>query len=232
MSRPIAASLVCCELIGTLAADDGLMERAYAEACATQGIVPGTAAYTRSMVRVHQARGQPPVEAFRALFPDAPGQAEAAAPAAERTLRPWRERAGGVPASGAEEAIGCIRDAGIRLCVVSCLSRRLLGQMLDALGWWRLVDLALCPEDVHRGAPWPDLMLAAMLRLGVKDVREAAVAAATESMARRGRRAGAGPLLTDPPDTRYQITAPPGPPPPERDTAGRWTSQHSASSWA
>lgn len=188
----MAASLVCCELLGTLAADDGLMERAYAEACATQGIVPGTAAYTRSMVRVHQARGQPPVEAFRGLFPDAPGQAEAAALSFERSFRSSLERAGLVPASGAEEAIGRIRDAGIRLCVISCLSRRLLGQMLDALGWWRQVDLALCPEDVHRGAPWPDLMLAAMLRLGVRDVREAAVAAATESMIRCGDRSGAG----------------------------------------
>lgn len=188
----MAPSLVCCELIGTLAADDGLMERAYAEACATQGIVPGTAAYTRSMVRVHQARGQPPVEAFRGLFPDAPGQAEAATLSFERSFRSSLERAGLVPAAGAEEAIGHIRDAGIRLCVISCLSRRLLAQALDALGWWQLIDLALCSEDVQRGAPWPDLMLAAMLRLGVGDVREAAVSAATESMTQCGKRSGAG----------------------------------------
>lgn len=192
MSGPTTASLVCCELIGTLAADDGMVERAYAEACATQGIVPGTAAYTRSMVRVHQARGQPPVDAFRGLFPDAPGQAEAAALSFERSFRSSLERSGLAPAAEAEEVIGRIRDEGIRLCVVSCLSRRLVGQALDVLGWWRQIDLALCPEDVQRGAPWPDLMLAAMLRLGVRDVREAAAAATTESMVRCGKRAGAG----------------------------------------
>jgi beta-phosphoglucomutase-like phosphatase (HAD superfamily) len=76
--------------------------------------------------------------------------------------------------------------------VITGLSRRLLGIVLDTLGWWRLVDLALSPEDVPRGCPWPDQMLAAMLRLGVGDVREAAYAGSTASGIRCARRAGAG----------------------------------------
>ena len=92
---------------------------------------------------------------------------------------------------GAREAIERLRESGVRVCMITGLSRRLLGIVLDTLGWWRLVDLALSPEDVPRGCPWPDQMLAAMLRLGVEDVREGAYAGSTASGIRCGRRAGA-----------------------------------------
>lgn len=186
------ASLVCFGLIGTVACDEGMVERAYAEACATQGIVPGTAAYARSMVHVHNSRGQSPVDVFRGLFPDSPGRAEAAALSFDRACRTTLERSGLSAQPGAHDVIAGLRDSGIRVCVVTSLSRRLLGLALDTLGWWRQFDLALCHEDVPRGCPWPDLMLTAMLRLGVRDVREAVFAGSTESGVRCGNRAGAG----------------------------------------
>jgi len=178
--------------MGTIAADDGMVERAFAEACATQGIVPGTAAYARCMVHVHKSRGQPPVDVFRGLFPDSPGQAEAAALSFERSCRTTFDRTGLAAWPGAEEALSSLREAGVRVCLMTSLSRRLLGLTLDTLGWWRQFDLTLCPEDVPRGCPWPDLMLTAMLRLGVQDVREAAFAGTTESGVLCGSRAGAG----------------------------------------
>jgi beta-phosphoglucomutase-like phosphatase (HAD superfamily) len=78
------------------------------------------------------------------------------------------------------------------VCLITSLSRRLLGLVLDSLRWWRLIDLTLCPEDAPRGCPWPDLMLTAMLRLGVEDVREAAFAGSTASEIQCGQRSGAG----------------------------------------
>ena len=53
-------TLACCGLLGTLVADDGLIERSFAEAIATQGVVSGTSAFARRMAQVHQARGQAP----------------------------------------------------------------------------------------------------------------------------------------------------------------------------
>jgi hypothetical protein len=50
-------SLVCCDVIGTAAVGDSVLERAFAEAIATQGVVAGTAAYVRSMVRFDRTRG-------------------------------------------------------------------------------------------------------------------------------------------------------------------------------
>jgi phosphonatase-like hydrolase len=187
----LPVTLACCGLIGTMVDDRGMRERAFAEACATQGIVPGTAAYTHFMVGVHQARGQSAVDVFRGLFPDGEGRAEAAALSFERSFRSAMERTSVAPMPGSEEVIGQLRDAGIRVCLLSGLSRRLHSAVLDSLGWWRLVDLALCLEDVPRGFPWPDLVLAAMLRVGVGDVRETAVACSTGSGVQSGRRSGA-----------------------------------------
>ncbi len=171
--------------------DGGILERAFTEAFATQGIVPGTAAYARSMVHVHQARGQSAVDVFRGVFPNAPGRAEAATLAFDRSYRLAVERSGLAPMDGAAEALAQIRESGIRVCLITGLSRSLVGLVLDTLGWWRRVDLVLCPEDSPRGYPWPDPMLSAMLRLGVGDVQDTAYAGGTESGVLCGRRAGA-----------------------------------------
>jgi phosphonatase-like hydrolase len=184
-------TLLCCGLLGVAADDGGILERAFAEAFATQGIVPGTAAYARSMVRVHQTRGQPAVEVFRGLFPNAPGRAEAATLAFDRSYRLSVDRSGLEPMPGATEALEQIRSSGTRICLITGLSRSLLGLVLDTLGWWRQVDLVLCPEDVPRGYPFPDLILCAMLRVGVTDVRETAYAGGTESGVLCGSRSGA-----------------------------------------
>lgn len=191
MSSATPVTLLCCGLLGVAADDGGILERAFAEAFATQGIVPGTAAYARSMVHVHQTRGQPAVDVFRALFPAAPGRAEAATLAFDRSYRLSVDRSGLAPMPGASEALEQIRDAGTRICLITGLSRSLLGLVLDTLGWWRRIDLVLCPEDAPRGYPWPDPVLTAMLRLGVTDVRETAYAGGTESGVLCGRRAGA-----------------------------------------
>ena len=190
MSRP-PITLACFGLFGTAAQDDGMLERAFAEACATQGIVPGTTDYAHYMVTVHQTLGEPAVDVFRALFPGNPGRAEAAALSFERSFRAAIDRHGLLPVPGAQETLEGLRESGTRICMITGLSRRLLGTVLDTLGWWRLVDLALSPEDVPRGCPWPDQMLAAMLRLGIGDVREAAYAGSTATGIRCGRRAGA-----------------------------------------
>ena len=192
MSGGPPVSLVCFGLLGTVAQDGGMRERAFAEACATQGIVPGTADYAHDMVAVNQALGQPAVEVFRGLFPDSPGRAEAAALSFERSFRAVMDRTGLSEVAGAAEVVAELRAAGVRICVMSGLSRRLVSTVLDTLDWWRRVDLALTPEDVPRGYPWPDLMLTAMLRLGVQDVREVAYVGGTASGVLCGKRAGAG----------------------------------------
>jgi len=185
-------SLVCCGLIGTVAADGGMVDRAYAEAIATQGVVPGTTAYARCMAQVHQGRGEYAAEVLRGMFPDSQARGQAAHLALDRSFCDAVGRMGATPVPGAVAAIDQLAREGIRVCVITSFSRRVMTLVLDTLGWWDRIDLALCPEDVPRGCPWPDLVLAAMLRMGVADVRETVVADDTESGISCGRRAGAG----------------------------------------
>jgi len=185
-------SVACCSLIGTVVTDGGMVDRAYAEAIATQGVVTGTAAYARCMAQVHQQRGRYTVDVLKDMFPDSLVRGQAAHLALDRSYCDAVGRVGATPVPGAAAAVERMKIAGIRFCVITGFSRRVMNLVLDTLGWWDRIDLALCPEDVPRGAPFPDLVLAAMLRLGVTDVRETAIATDTVSGVMCGRRAGAG----------------------------------------
>ena len=101
-------------------------------------------------------------------------------------------RTGGAAVPGAELALDKLRGSGVRVCLISGFSKKVFASVLDALGWWDKIDLAVSPDETPRGAPAPDLVLTAMLRLGVDDVRETAVAMSTEAGVKAGRRAGAG----------------------------------------
>jgi phosphonatase-like hydrolase len=183
--------LACLDLAGTTVGGVAMMERAFAEAIATQGIVPGTGAFARAMVHVHRSRGCPSVDVFRGIFPGNEAQAQAADLTFERSYAGLLDRTGLPPLPGTIEAIDKLRSAGIKLALVSGLGRSLLGRALAVLDWADRLDLALSPEDAGRGRPWPDLILTAVLRLGIDDVRQVAVAGDSENDMRAGSRAGA-----------------------------------------
>ncbi|MEW9533935.1 HAD family hydrolase [Microbispora sp. NPDC049125] len=183
--------LACLDLAGTTIGDIDMVERAFAEAIATQGIVPGTSAYARAMVHVHRSRGCPPAEVFRGIFPGNEAQAQAAHLTFERSYEGALERTGLAPLPGTVEAIEKLRDAGVRIALITGFSRATLGRLLSALPWADKLDFALCPQDAGRGRPYPDLVLTAVLRSGVEDVRQVAVAGDSESDMLCGRRAGA-----------------------------------------
>ncbi|MEN3533963.1 HAD family hydrolase [Microbispora sp. ZYX-F-249] len=183
--------LACLDLAGTTIGDIDMVERAFAEAIATQGIVPGTSAYARAMVHVHRSRGCPKIEVFRGIFPGNEAQAQAANLTFERSYEGAIERAGLMPLPGAVEAVAKLRDAGLKIALITGFSRATLGRVLSSLAWVDMLDLALCPEDAGRGRPYPDMVLTAVLRSGIDDVRQVAVAGDSESDMLCGRRAGA-----------------------------------------
>ncbi|MCW2898711.1 MAG: Phosphonatase-like hydrolase [Streptosporangiaceae bacterium] len=191
MSEAARITLACLDLAGTTVADGNTVETAFAEAIATLGIVPGTAAYDRAMTQVRASRGRPKIDTFRELFPGDEARVQAVNLSFERSYDSLIDRMGLVPVPGAETTLDKLACAGVRVCLITGFSRTTLGRVLDTLGWWNRVDLALCPADVGRGRPWPDLVLSAALRLQVDDVRHIAVCGDTESDMLCGRRAGA-----------------------------------------
>ena len=191
MSDTSPVSLVCCDVVGAAAVDGSVLERSFAEAIATQGVVTGTAAYVKSMVHFDRTRGWSPADVIRTLFPEDEIRAQAASLAFERSFQAAVDRFGALPSPGANDALAKLAAAGTKVCLMSCLSRPALSLILDRLAWWQRGDLILCADDVARCFPWPDLVLTAVLRLGVGDVRDVAVVTASESGVLCGRRAGA-----------------------------------------
>jgi phosphoglycolate phosphatase len=186
-----AVSLVCCDVVGAAAVDGSVLERAFAEAIATQGVVTGTAAYVRAMVQFDRTRGWSPDAVMHTLFPEDEIRAQAASLAFERSFQAAIDRFGVLPLPGANDALSKLAASGIKLCLMSGLSRPALSQIMERLAWWQRADLILCADDVARCFPRPDLVLSAVLRLGVCDVRDVAVVAASEAGVLSGRRAGA-----------------------------------------
>jgi phosphonatase-like hydrolase len=191
VNDPSAVSLVCCDVLGAVVADGRVIERAFAEAIATQGLVTGTAAYTRAMVQFDRTAGWPPADVMRSVFAADEIRAQAAILAFERSFQAVVDRFGAIPLPGVNNALAKLTAAGIKVCLLSCLSRPALSLLMERLDWWQRADLVLCADDVARGFPWPDLILTAFLRLGQDDVRNVAVVTASEGGVLAARRAGA-----------------------------------------
>lgn len=194
MDRPTdraGITLVCCGLIGTLVIDDGLIERSFAEAIATQGVVSGTSAFARRMSQVHQARGRAPGDVLRVLFPENEARAQAAQLAFDRALPDALSRTVIEPIPSALEALAEMRSSGRTICVLTSLPRRVVDLVLSATDLRGRIDLALTAEDAPRGFPAPDLALTAVVKSGAGAVQDMAVVHGTGAGMECGRRSAA-----------------------------------------
>ncbi|MFF4949623.1 phosphonatase-like hydrolase [Streptomyces chattanoogensis] len=207
---PSAAELVVLDMAGTTVADGGLVELAFDAAARRLGVEPGTADHAEKLAYVRATMGESKISVFRHLF----GEEHAARCANQAFEEAYGELVDGgriAPVPGAREAIEALRAAGRTVVLTTGFARVTQDAILDALGWRGLVALTLCPADAGgRGRPYPDMVLAALLRTGAADdVRRIAVAGDTSYDMLSGRRAGAGTVagvLTGAHD-RAQLTA-------------------------
>ncbi|MFI1174986.1 phosphonatase-like hydrolase [Streptomyces melanogenes] len=181
-------NLVVLDMAGTTVADGGLVEQAFAAAARSLGEDPETGVdYVRATM------GESKISVFRHLFGDE-GRARQANTAFEEA---YGELVAGGRVSalpGAREAIERLRAEGRTVVLTTGFARVTQDAILGALGWRDLVELTLCPADAGgRGRPYPDMVLAALLRTGAVDsVRRIALAGDTSYDMLSGVRAGAG----------------------------------------
>jgi phosphoglycolate phosphatase len=184
-------TLACLDMAGTTVDDGEAVLDAFAVAMEVAGLTEGSAERIAADQHVVETMGQSKVEVFRHLF----GGDDARAAAANETFELTYETmvaSGGVGSMyGVDELFAALRDAGIRVCLTTGFSPRTRDAIVDTLGWRTSVDLVLSPADAGRGRPYPDMVLTAVLRLEVEDVRQVAVAGDTTSDLVAGTRAGA-----------------------------------------
>jgi phosphoglycolate phosphatase len=190
MTLPI--TLACLDMAGTTVSDDGTVVEAFTAAMDLEGMVPGTEAFDAALAYVEATMGQSKIVVFTHLF-DGDATRAARANAAFESAYRSALAAGSVAAlPGAEETLGFLAERGIKVCLTTGFSPATRDAIVEALGWARCVDLLLSPVDAGRGRPYPDMILAAVIRLEIDDVAQVAVAGDTSSDLLAGHRAGAG----------------------------------------
>lgn len=137
---------------------------------------------------IHAVRGRSKREAIVALtetlLPDAADPANAAegiyATFRSRLAERYEREATAMP--GARDAIEALDAAGVEVVLATGLDREIAERILRGLGWASLeLSGVLTGDDVARGRPHPDLILAAMTLVGVTDPAEVLVAGDTVS---------------------------------------------------
>lgn len=95
---------------------------------------------------------------------------------------------------GATMVLKRLKEAGLRVALDTGVSRRIVDAVLDRLGWRGagLWDATVASDEVSRGRPDPDLVLEAMRRTGVKDVKSTAKVGDTPADLLQGMAAGCG----------------------------------------
>jgi phosphonatase-like hydrolase len=159
---------------------------------AGQGIAPGSPAFEAALAYVRATMGQSKIVVFTHLFEGDGTRAARANAAFEEAYRAALSAGRVAPLPGATDTLAALAEAGVKVCLTTGFSPATRDAILDALGWGDWVDLALSPADAGRGRPYPDMILAAVIRLGIDDVSQVAVAGDTASDLWAGSRAGAG----------------------------------------
>ncbi len=182
--------LLVSDMAGTTVRDDGIVEAAFTDAMASQGIPSDHAEFPPALKVVRDTMGMSKIVVFRQILGDE-SRAQAATRAFEEAIA-QRITAGEVTAiPGAEAAFATLREAGVKIALTTGFGDSTRELLLDHLGWRDLVDLSLSPAERLRGRPYPDLALAALIRLRIDGVRNLATVGDTQSDLESGWRAGA-----------------------------------------
>jgi phosphoglycolate phosphatase len=181
--------LAVVDMAGTTVADDGLVVSAFEAAATVVGVPESGEERERARQYVLDTMGQSKISVFLALF-GSEDLAQQANIAFERAYERLIDEGRAKPIDGAAEAISRIRDAGVQVALTTGFSGTTQEKLLAALGWQSLVDLVLAPGDGVRGRPYPDLILTALMRLGVDGVQNVATLGDTRSDVESGLRAG------------------------------------------
>lgn len=184
-------TLVCADMAGTTVSDGGIMERAASQALAEVGLAIDSTAHDSAMRYIRDTMGKSKIEVFRAILPDEDSAATANA-AFETAIARLASDGGIRELPEATQTLQSLRDNGIKVALTTGFSPTTQQVIMAALGWQDLFDLAITPGDGVRGRPYPDMVLHALLRLGIADVRQVAVVGDSVNDIYSGLRAGSG----------------------------------------
>jgi len=179
---------VCSDMAGTTVADGTAVMDSFAVAAAEIGLIGPE--LDKAMQYALATMGQSKIEVFRAML-GSEDRAQAANIAFEDAYLEIVAAGGVAPMPGAQEMINWCRERDIKICLTTGFAPATRDAIIATLGWESQVDLVLSPADAGRGRPYPDMILAAVLKLQIDAVQQVAVVGDTSSDLLAGSRSGA-----------------------------------------
>ncbi|MGH8878336.1 MAG: HAD family hydrolase [Stackebrandtia sp.] len=183
-------TMVCADMAGTTVSDDGIVEQAASAALEECGMPAGSSAHESAMSYVRDTMGRSKIEVFRAIT-SSEATAQLANSSFERNIGALASDGRITALPHAVDTLKTLRDRDVKVVLTTGFAPATQTAILEALGWDSLIDLAVTPGDGLRGRPYPDMVLSAVLRLGIEDVRQVAVAGDSTNDIYSGLRAGA-----------------------------------------
>lgn len=186
--NPPAIDLAVLDMAGTTIADNGVVEKAVDQALSLAGLDPITPDTLKPL------RGMAKTDMFNRLAPDSDKAAEAHRNFIELMLQAVLD--GELSAmDGAETVLVGLRERGIKTCLMTGFDVSVQDALLETLGWRDLIDLTVAQSGTLRGRPYPDLILTAVITLGIDAVQRVLVAGDTANDLLAGTRSGAGHVI-------------------------------------
>jgi phosphonatase-like hydrolase len=182
--------LVVLDTSGTTVHDDEAVATALVEALGVFGGVAVPDFRDDRVSYVRHTRGISILSVLRSLLGDE-ARARFAHHAFELALASALAQGGVRPTPGADDTLAALRQTGRRVALMSRFSQRCLDAIVDTLGWRDVVDLAVASGPGVRPPPNPDIVLAALMQLGVAAVGDVAVVGDSANALVAGTRAGA-----------------------------------------
>jgi phosphoglycolate phosphatase len=180
--------LACIDMAGTVMKDDGIVLDAFESALRSVGLEG--AEFEQAMEHAHRTMGLSKAVVFRAVLPSDEFVKEALT-AFDSAIAAAIEQGRVAEIPGARAAMSSLRGKGVKVCLTTGFTHAIQLAVIEHLGWDEVTDLFIAPSETVRGRPYPDMVLSAVLRTAVDDVREVAVIGDTANDLWSGYRAGA-----------------------------------------
>ncbi len=181
--------LVIFDLMGTLIRDDGVVDRAYDAALNHAGITSADPRYSDAWKTIAALRGRPTLVVLIDVLGN-PVSAEEATWAFDDSILASVDAM--APIAGAPEVLGRLAERNILTAVTTSFTPEVRKAVLSKFGWTDTFAATLSARGTRRGHPAPDLLLEAILNLGIDSVGQVAIIGDSAADLEAGNRAGAG----------------------------------------
>lgn len=162
----MSIELVAFDVAGTVLNDDGLVIKAFK--CAFESSQPELwpihgEQWTQYAI---DTMGQSKIHVFTELLGDSEKAITANTVFEAAYLAAMAEN-GPSPIEGAEDLFVYLKNKGIAVVLTTGFSRTTLDVIINKLGWTKLIDLSVVPDEAGRGRPHPDMLNMAVKTLGI-----------------------------------------------------------------